>query len=208
MPYAVTAGSCTGLNRCKVDIPSTWGTPTLFSFTTISLSTLQFSSVQPLSCVRLFATPWTAAQQPSLSLTNSRSFSNSCPSSWWCHQHTRFRMRPLRHGDVKATVWTHTASVRLVPGSRQPHSRLCPGPCCLLSTQCRSRLVVPDKTFSVCECLWVLTLVLLPHFHRYWQYYWEKAGFEIKRIGYKNLLLPFLLTLGCPFASGSTFPFL
>ena len=34
---------------------------------------LQFSSVQSLSCVRLFATPWTAARQASLSITNSRS---------------------------------------------------------------------------------------------------------------------------------------
>ena len=33
----------------------------------------QFSSVQLLSCVRLFATPWTAAHQASLSITNSRS---------------------------------------------------------------------------------------------------------------------------------------
>ena len=34
---------------------------------------LTFSSVQSLSCVRLFATPWTAALQASLSITNSRS---------------------------------------------------------------------------------------------------------------------------------------
>ena len=32
-----------------------------------------FSSVQSLSCVRLFVTPWTAARQTSLSITNSRS---------------------------------------------------------------------------------------------------------------------------------------
>ena len=32
---------------------------------------IQFSSVQSLSCVRLFATPWTAAFQASLSITNS-----------------------------------------------------------------------------------------------------------------------------------------
>ena len=32
-----------------------------------------FSSVQLLSCVQLFATPWTAARQASLSITNSRS---------------------------------------------------------------------------------------------------------------------------------------
>ena len=33
----------------------------------------QFSSVQLLGCVRLFATPWTAAGQVSLSITNSQS---------------------------------------------------------------------------------------------------------------------------------------
>ena len=33
----------------------------------------QFSSVQSLSHVQLFATPWTAAHQASLSITNSRS---------------------------------------------------------------------------------------------------------------------------------------
>ena len=33
----------------------------------------QFSSVQSLSCVRFFATPWIAAHQASLSITNSRS---------------------------------------------------------------------------------------------------------------------------------------
>ena len=32
----------------------------------------QFSSVQPLSRVRLFMTPWTAAQQASLSIANSQ----------------------------------------------------------------------------------------------------------------------------------------
>ena len=35
--------------------------------------TAQFSSVQSLSCVRLFATPWIAACQASLSITISRS---------------------------------------------------------------------------------------------------------------------------------------
>ena len=33
---------------------------------------VQFSSVQSLSCVQLFATPWTAAHQASLSITNSQ----------------------------------------------------------------------------------------------------------------------------------------
>ena len=46
---------------------------------------VQFSSVQLLSCVWLFVTPWTAPRQASLSITNSRAFSNSCPLSQWCH---------------------------------------------------------------------------------------------------------------------------
>ena len=37
----------------------------------LSLSSVQFSSVQSLSSVRLFATPWIAACQASLSITNS-----------------------------------------------------------------------------------------------------------------------------------------
>ena len=45
----------------------------------------QFSSVQSLSRIRLFATPWTAAHQASLSITNSGVYPNSCPFSWWCH---------------------------------------------------------------------------------------------------------------------------
>ena len=45
----------------------------------------QFSSVRSLSCVRLFAAPWTAAHQASLSVTNSRSLLNSRPLSRWWH---------------------------------------------------------------------------------------------------------------------------
>ena len=45
-----------------------------------------FSSVQSLSRVRLFATPWIAAHQTSLSITNSWSYPNLCPLSQWCHQ--------------------------------------------------------------------------------------------------------------------------
>ena len=42
-------------------------------------------SVQPLSCVRLFETPWTTACQASLSITNSQSLSKFMSLSWWCH---------------------------------------------------------------------------------------------------------------------------
>ena len=52
-------------------------TPSLFARYVVPLKNLQvfnsISSVQSLSCVRLFVTPWTAAYQASLSITNSQS---------------------------------------------------------------------------------------------------------------------------------------
>ena len=42
---------------------------------------MSFSSVQSFSHIWFFATPWTAAHQASLSITNSDSY----PSSQWCH---------------------------------------------------------------------------------------------------------------------------
>ena len=46
-------------------------------------NSIQFSSVQSLSCVRLFATPWIAARQACPSPTP-RVHPNSCPSSKRC----------------------------------------------------------------------------------------------------------------------------
>ena len=43
------------------------------------------SSVQSLSHIRLFATPWTAAHQASLSITNSWEFTQTRRLSQWCH---------------------------------------------------------------------------------------------------------------------------
>ena len=52
-------------------------------------SYIQFTSLQSLSHVQLFTTPWIAAHYASLSITNfpvqHQSWSNSCPSSHWCH---------------------------------------------------------------------------------------------------------------------------
>ena len=42
-----------------------------YVFVVQSLSSVQFSPVQSLSCVQLFATPWITASQASLSITNS-----------------------------------------------------------------------------------------------------------------------------------------
>ena len=55
------------------------------------------SSVQLLSHVQLFATPWTAACQASLSITNSQIYSNSHPSSWWCHPTISSSVVPFSH---------------------------------------------------------------------------------------------------------------
>ena len=45
----------------------------------------QFSSVQLLSCVWLFATPWIAAHQASLSITSSQSPPKPMSIDRWCH---------------------------------------------------------------------------------------------------------------------------
>ena len=45
----------------------------------------EFSWVQLLSRVWLFATPWTAAHQASLSIRTPGVYSDSSSSSWWCH---------------------------------------------------------------------------------------------------------------------------
>ena len=45
--------------------------------------------------VWLFATPWTAARQASLSITNSWSYSNSCQLSWWFHPTITSSVHPL-----------------------------------------------------------------------------------------------------------------
>ena len=46
---------------------------------------VQFSSVQSLSCVWLFVTPWTQHPRPSPSITISRSLLKLMSISQWCH---------------------------------------------------------------------------------------------------------------------------
>ena len=50
-----------------------------------AVSFIQFSSVQSLSCVQLFATSWTASHQASLSITNSWSLPKLTFIELWCH---------------------------------------------------------------------------------------------------------------------------
>ena len=64
------------------DFASTQGQPFCACFT---VSVSGFSSVQPLSRVRLFATPWIAARQASCPSPTPGVNSDSHPSSQWCH---------------------------------------------------------------------------------------------------------------------------
>ena len=51
----------------------------------VQFSSVQFSSVQSLSHVRLFVTPWIAARRPPCPSPSPGVHSDSCPSSQWCH---------------------------------------------------------------------------------------------------------------------------
>ena len=55
---------------------------------------IQFSSVQLLSHVRLFVTPWTAAHQAPCSSPTPRVYSNSCPLCQWCHPTISYSVVP------------------------------------------------------------------------------------------------------------------
>ena len=63
-------------NLLAINLLATKGTKELGRFKVIS-------SVQSLSRVRLFATPWIAG--PPCPSPTPGVYSNSCPSSWWCH---------------------------------------------------------------------------------------------------------------------------
>ena len=52
-------------------------------------------SVQLLSCVWLFAIPWTAACQASLPLPIPGAYQDSCPLSRWCHPTVSFSVVPF-----------------------------------------------------------------------------------------------------------------
>ena len=69
LSYEVPATSPTLTAYCMTSLPGTWWSSPITGLLAITY----FSSVQSLSRVWLFATPWTAAQQASLSINNSRS---------------------------------------------------------------------------------------------------------------------------------------
>ena len=71
------------------------------------------SSFQSLSRVQLFATPWTAACQASLSITNSWSPPKPCPLSWWCHPTILSSIVPFSSCPQSFPKWTSSSIIAL-----------------------------------------------------------------------------------------------
>ena len=85
----------------------------------------QLSSVQSLSCVQLFAAPWTAAHQASLSFTISQTWSNSCPLSWWCHPSISSSVIPFSSClQSSAASWSFPVSQFFTSGGLQHQLQL------------------------------------------------------------------------------------
>ena len=74
MRYPIQSSQLQALNPCPLFLAIPW---TVMTYN---------SSVQLLSCVWLFVTPWTAACQGSLSSPTHRVYPNSCPLRRWCLQ--------------------------------------------------------------------------------------------------------------------------
>ena len=76
---------------------------------------VQFSSVQSLSRVRLFATPWIAARLASLSITNSGVHSDSRPLSQWCHPAISSSVVPFSScpQSLQASVFSNESTLRM-----------------------------------------------------------------------------------------------
>ena len=66
-----------------------------FEFSHFPLLIVTFCSVQSLSCVQLFATPWTAAHQASLFITNTRSLLKLMSIMWGMPSNHLILCRPL-----------------------------------------------------------------------------------------------------------------
>ena len=73
---------------CVSSVYLHWSTSSVAARTAIFptlRAVLQLSSVQSVSRIRLFVTPWTAARQASPPSPTPRAYPNSCPLSRWCH---------------------------------------------------------------------------------------------------------------------------
>ena len=98
-------------------------------------ASVQFSSVQWLSRVRLFATPWTAARQASLSITNSRSLLKLMSIESVMPSNHRILCRPLLLPSIFPSIRVLfassgqsigvSASASVLPMNTQDWSHLC-----------------------------------------------------------------------------------
>ena len=80
-----------------------------------SLLSVQFSSVQLLSCIRLFATPWITAHQAPCPSPTPAVHSDSHPSSQWCHQAISSSVIPFSSGpqSLPASVFSNESTLRM-----------------------------------------------------------------------------------------------
>ena len=76
---------------------------------------LIFSSVQSLSCVQLFATPWTAVRQASCPSPTPGVHSDSRPLSRWCHPAISSSVVPLSScpQSLPASVFSNESTLRM-----------------------------------------------------------------------------------------------
>ena len=82
----------------------------------VRAKSLQLTSVQSLSCVRLFATPWIAARQASLSITNSH-------GQFFVTLWTAAHQSPLSMGFSRQEYWS---GVPCPPQGDRPDKRIEP----------------------------------------------------------------------------------
>ena len=69
----------------KIRVKDWWERGYFHNIRVFPIHSVQFSSVQWLSRVWLFATPWTALTRPPCLSPAPGVYPNSCPSSPWCH---------------------------------------------------------------------------------------------------------------------------
>ena len=81
---------CTPLGHKELDMTKHTQEPCFICISSLTvmrgcMGFIDLVAIQSLSCVQLFATPWTTAHQALLSFTLSQVCSNTCPLRWWCH---------------------------------------------------------------------------------------------------------------------------
>ena len=82
---SVTTRQVTLGKSCNLPKLHSWGAIFAYCLLLWQSAKLMYVFVQSLSCVQLFAIPWTAACQASCPSLSPRVCSDSCPLSQWCH---------------------------------------------------------------------------------------------------------------------------